>query len=110
MRLSPEDLDSSRGSSFQLLLNQFHKAVGVLCIRNVVEEKLRRIMYIRPTKEGAKAAANTSNRRNNAQTRHGPSWYNNFRNNQTFDAFFAFSFKYDDFGGHDGFGVDKGKF
>ena len=76
------DLDSSRGSPFQLLLNQFRKAVGVLCIRNVVEEKLRRIMYIRPTKEGAKAAANTSNRRNNARTRHGPSWYNNFRNNK----------------------------
>ena len=109
-RISPEDLDSSRGSPFQLLLNQFRKAVGVLCIRNVVEEKLRRIMYIRPTKEGAKAAANTSNRRNNARTRHGPSWYNNFRNNETFDAFYAFSSKYDDFGGHDGFGVDEGKF
>jgi hypothetical protein len=109
-RISPEDLDSSRGSPFQLLLNQFRKAVGVLCIRNVVEEKLRRIMYIRPTKEGAKAAANTSNRRNNARTRHGPSWYNNFRNNKTFDDFYAFSSKYDDFGGHDGFGVDEGKF
>ena len=44
-RLSHEDLDSSRGSPFQLLLNQFRKAVGVLCIWNVVEEKLRRIMY-----------------------------------------------------------------
>ena len=54
-RLSPEDLDSSRGSPFQLLLNQFRKAVGVLCIQNVVEEKLRQIMYIRPMKEGAKA-------------------------------------------------------
>ena len=70
-RLSPEDLDSSRGSPFQLLLNQFRKAVGVLCIQNVVEEKLRRIMYICPMKEGAKAAAKTSNRRNNARTRHG---------------------------------------
>ena len=58
-------------------------------------------MYIRPTKEGAKAAAKTSN---------GPSWYNNFRNNKTFDAFYAFSSKYDDFSGHDGFGVDEGKF
>jgi hypothetical protein len=43
-RLSPEDLDSSRGSPFQLLLNQFCKAVNVLCIQNVVEEKLRWIM------------------------------------------------------------------
>ena len=105
-RISPEDLDSSRGSPFQLLLNQFHKAVGVLCIRNVVEEKL----YIRPTKESAKAAANTSNRRNNMRTRHGPSWYNNFWSNKAFDAFYAFSSKYDDFGSHDRFGVDKGKF
>ena len=109
-RLSPEDLDSLRGSPFQLLLNQFRKVVGVLCIRNVVEEKLQRIMYIRPTKEGAKAAANTSNRRNNTRTRHGQSWYINFRSNKTFDAFYAFSSKYDDYDGHDGFGVDEGKF
>ena len=109
-RLSPEDLDLSRGSPFQLLLNQFRKAVGVLYIWKVVEEKLRHIMYIRPSKEGAKAVANTSNRRNNAQTRHGPSWYNNFRNHKTFDAFYAISSKYDDYGGHDGFGVDEGKF
>ena len=102
-------ITTSRGSPFQLLLNQFRKTVGVLCIRNVVEEKLRRIMYICPTKEGATAAANTSNR-HNARTRHGPSWYNNFRNNETFDAFYAFSSKYDDYGGHDGFGVDEGKF
>jgi hypothetical protein len=75
-----------------------------------VEEKLWRIMYIRPTKEGAKAAANTSNRRNNTRTRHGPSWYNTFWNNETFDAFYAFSSKYDDYGSHDGFGVDEGKY
>ena len=31
-RLSPEDLDSWRGSPFQLLLNQFRKVVGVLCL------------------------------------------------------------------------------
>ena len=99
-----------RGSPFQLLLNQFRKAVGVLYIRNVVEEKLWRIMYTSPTKEGTKAAANMSNRQNNARTRHGPSWYNNFRSNKTFDAFYAFSSKYDDFGGHDGFGVNEGKF
>lgn len=84
-RMSLEDFDSSRGCSFQLLLNQFRKAItiGVLSMRN----------------------AHSNFTRNNARYRHSP---NDERNNSTFVAIYSFNTRYEDFC-HASFGlVDTG--
>mmetsp|Transcript_21142 Transcript_21142/g.24481 ORF Transcript_21142/g.24481 Transcript_21142/m.24481 type:complete len:91 (+) Transcript_21142:304-576(+) len=55
-----------------------------------VEENLRRIQCIRPTEQAARQAAFQSKARQ-ARSRHAPSWFNNYRTNQTFNEFYSFN-------------------
>ena len=52
-------------------------------MRLAVEEKLRRVQYIRRTPEAARQAA-FLNKARQARSRHAPSWFNNGRTNESY--------------------------
>mmetsp|Transcript_5393 Transcript_5393/g.5915 ORF Transcript_5393/g.5915 Transcript_5393/m.5915 type:complete len:231 (-) Transcript_5393:71-763(-) len=94
--ISPIDANGKRGNAYNIIISQLRRAVGCQSMRLAVEEKLRRVQYIRRTPQAARQAA-FLNKARQARSRHAPSWFNNSRTNQTFSEFYAYNHDYDDF-------------
>jgi len=96
--ITPEEVNSAKGSAYNLLLSLFRRGIGCLGMKVAAEEKLRRIMLIRLNKKEANAAAHngTSNHRR-CFNKNTPRWYSNERNEAQYDAFYQYRTKYDNF-------------
>ena len=96
--ITPEDVSSARGNPYNLLLAQFRRAIGCVAIRTAVEEKLRRVHLIRSSKAEANSAAQSGMGNHRCTpNRQSPSWFNSFRNEDTFNAFYRYRTQYDHF-------------
>ena len=89
--ITPEEVASTKGSSYSLIFSQFRRAFGCLAMRVAADEKLRKIMLIRSSRfeENQAAQNSTSNHRSKFNPR-SPGWYDNFRNETFHDAFYRY--------------------
>ena len=95
--VSPEEVASQFGSTYNILLAQFRRGLGCLSVRAAIEEKLRRVQLIRPTPTAAAAAADAGVGNHRNGHRRGPGWYHNQRNESMFDDFYRYSHQHDNF-------------
>ena len=67
-----------KGGAFPILLKQFRRVISSTVVRGMAEHKLRRIHYLRPSREAARHAAesNHSKNRYKSSERGRASWYN----------------------------------
>ena len=77
LAVSPLGNTDKKGGAFPILLQQFRRAICVTVVRGMAEHKLRRIHYLRPSREAAKHAAesNHSKNRYKPSERGRASWY-----------------------------------
>ena len=96
--ITPEEVSSTKGSPYNLILSQFRRSLGCVAMRAAADEKLRKVMLIRSSKAEANAAAQNaaSNHRRKYNPR-SPGWYDNFRNESFHDAFYRYRTTYDNF-------------
>ncbi len=96
--ITPESVTSVKGSPYNILLNQFRKAIGCMGMRIAMEEKLRRLPLIRQSQAEANRAAE-SGMGNHRCSRYcqAPGWYNKFQNENIYDAFYRYRTHYDHF-------------
>ena len=85
--ITPESVTSVKGSPYNLLLNQFRRAIGCMASRVAMEEKLRRLPLIRQSRVEANRAADCGmgNHRRKSNRR-APGWYQNFRNENIYST------------------------
>ena len=91
--VTPLNNTRQKGSSYQVMLTQFRRAIGVLSMRTMAEVKLRRTHFIRSSKNAANAAAQPEHRRY-YENESNPFWYQNRRNQETFQEFYAYHAQY----------------
>ena len=64
LAVSPLGNTDKKGGAFPILLQQFRRAISVTVVRGMAEHKLRRIHYLRPSREAAKHAAESNHSKN----------------------------------------------
>ena len=76
--ISPLDNTHRKGGAFPILLQQFRRAIAVTIVRGMAEHKLRRIHYLRPSREAARHVAQSNHSDNKYKPSEGgrASWYN----------------------------------
>ena len=82
---------SQHGSNnlYQILLRQFRQALGCMATRLNAELIIRRIHYIRPTKEAAIQVASHGLPKGQFWE-HSPSWFNCYKNEDAYNAFYVY--------------------
>ncbi len=85
--ITPEENSSAKGSPYHLILSHFRRAFGCLAMRTAADEKLRKIMLIRPFRFKANQVANNTARSHRCKFNpRSPGWNHNFRIETFHDA------------------------
>ena len=95
--VTPLSNTMQKGTSYQVMLTQFSRAIGVLAVRTAAETKIRRTELIRATRTEANAAAQPEQRNFYENSPGNPFWYQNRDNEEYFHEFFAYHAHYNNF-------------
>jgi len=85
-----------KGTTYQVMLSQFRRAIGVLFVRTAAEIKIRRTALIHRTRTEINAAAQLEQRRWYENSGN-PFWYQNRDNEEHFHEFYAYHTQYNNF-------------